>query len=129
MAYEYGKVSESRLVTCHPKLIELCRELIKWEDVHIVCGFRSEEAQELMFSMDRSLCHWPDSNHNKQPSLAVDLVPWSASRKLCLWEDMFMIGRMAGTFLQIARSFEIDIRYGPDFMPAHIFDAYHFELV
>jgi len=63
MAYQYGTISESRLVTCHPQLIEICREL------------------------------------------------------------------MAGTFLQIARGLDIDVRYGPDFMPSHIFDAYHFELI
>jgi hypothetical protein len=140
MGYIYGEVSESRLATCHPNLIRICRELIKWEDVHVVCGFRDKDTQELMFDMGRSMCHWPESNHNVEApdpetgelvgrSEAVDLVLWSASKRECLWDDMLQIGRMAGRFLQIAEHLKIYVRYGPDFMPAHIFDAYHFELI
>lgn len=84
MAYldvcRYGRISERRLATAHPKQQHLWREVIrrvsKERDVSIACGFRDEEAQDEAYQDGNSQKQWPDSAHNVMPSRAVDAWPY-----------------------------------------------------
>jgi len=71
----FSKISKARLATCHPDLQRLFTEVIKEYDCAILCGYRTEKDQEEAFLNGSSNAHWPDSPHNKKPSIAVDARP------------------------------------------------------
>ena len=72
----FSKTSRKRLDTAHKDLQTLFNEVIKHFDCSILCGERGEEAQMKAFNDGFSKVKYPDSKHNKQPSLAVDAVPF-----------------------------------------------------
>ena len=57
--YKYGKTSMSRLDTCHPDLQKLFKELIKYVDISILCGHRTEEEQTKAVLEKRSKTPYP----------------------------------------------------------------------
>lgn len=131
--YNYSRTSIDRLSTCHPKLQDLCYELIKLMDVTIVCGRRSKEAQDEAFNNGVSKVKWPNSKHNSTPSMAVDIAPY---RKGGIdWGDRERFAYMAGLMKGIAASRGVKIRWGGDWdndgeIKDHRFiDMPHFELV
>ena len=74
----FGTSSKRRLVTCHAILQELMYRVVERRDCFVACGHRGEEAQMVAFEARPQLSKvaWPDSNHNKTPSMAVDTCPW-----------------------------------------------------
>ena len=83
MRYKFSKRSESNLMTCHPDLITLFREVLIAYDCTIICGHRNKEDQEKAFMGKKSLLRYPKSKHNKIPSLAVDVAPYPID-----WDDI-----------------------------------------
>ena len=73
---KYSTISKSRLVTCHQDLQTLFNEVIKYYDCTIVYGHRGEIAQNQAYAEGKSQLKWPNSKHNKWPSLAVDAAPY-----------------------------------------------------
>ncbi|MHC4700772.1 MAG: M15 family metallopeptidase domain-containing protein, partial [Planctomycetota bacterium] len=45
-------------------------------DISLVSGYRDFMEQNALFEAGASTVRWPDSKHNKRPSLAVDLQPF-----------------------------------------------------
>ena len=107
---EFSKLSKSRLESCHPFLQDLFNEVIKYYDCTIVCGFRSQEAQEEAFRSGFSKARFPSSKHNQIPSLAVDVVPYPVD-----WNDSARFYHFAGFVLAIAQLRGIPVRWGGDF--------------
>lgn len=75
MSYTYSGRSITNLNTCHPKLQLLMLEAIKHRDISVIEGHRGEEKQNEYFQAGKSKKQWPDSKHNKLPSLALDAIP------------------------------------------------------
>lgn len=73
---KFSQASEARLQTCHPDLQAVCRELIKQYDFAVLEGHRGETAQNAAYNAGNSHVRYPNSAHNKNPSLAVDIVPY-----------------------------------------------------
>jgi len=73
---KFGIISEQNLSTCHPKLQELFREVIKYVDCRVICGHRGEAEQNAAFEAHRSMVRFPNSKHNSTPSMAIDVVPY-----------------------------------------------------
>ena len=97
--YRLGKVSQSRLVTCHPIIIETVEEAIIYSpmDFTVVCGFRGMVGQNKAVADGASTTLWPNSMHNHESdkrdvdegyalgvgiplSMAVDIAPWVDGR-------------------------------------------------
>ena len=74
--YKYSKWSTGRLASAHPDLQHLFNEVIKVIDCTVVYGHRTEAEQEEMVRKGYSKLKYPNSNHNKVPSLAVDAIPY-----------------------------------------------------
>lgn len=80
---KFSKMSEARLQTCHPDIVAVCRELIKQHDFSVLEGHRGEKAQNAAYDAGNSHVRYPNSAHNKNPSLAVDIAPYPID-----WNDL-----------------------------------------
>lgn len=121
--YKFGKTSTERLSQCDEKLQTILNEAIKHMDISVVCGHRSEEEQTKAFDNGRSQLQYPNSKHNKIPSMAVDIAPYN---KGIDWNDIESFNKMLDLIQKIANDSNIKIRLGRDFS---FRDYPHVELV
>lgn len=77
----YSKASKERLDSCHPELQVIFNEVIKIIDCIVMCGFRNEEEQNKAYAEGKSKLKFPFGNHNRFPSLAVDVYPYPVDFK------------------------------------------------
>jgi hypothetical protein len=118
-----------RLQTCDQRLQDLFQKVVQYYDCKVLEGHRGEEAQGEAFHAGRSTLHWPQSKHNKLPSLAVDVVPYPVD-----WEDLDRFRVFGGFVLGVATTMG-RIRWGGDwdgdwdFNDQRFVDMPHFELV
>lgn len=127
---QFSEASKLKLSSCAEPLQRLFNEVIKHADCRIEEGHRGELAQETAFRAGNSRLRFPNSKHNKYPSMAVDATPypwrWSREKELI---------HFAGKVMGIAAAMGIRIRWGGDFDSDHdlhdqSFNDYpHFELV
>ena len=73
---QFSITSKEKLQTCHSDLQILFNEVIKHRDCTVVCGHRGQEEQDKAFRLGNSKKQFPDSLHNTEPSLAVDVAPY-----------------------------------------------------
>ena len=71
----FGTSSQTRLKELHPDLQLVMNETLDIMDISIAVGFRTKEAQQAAYASGNSKVQWPNSKHNQQPSLAVDVYP------------------------------------------------------
>jgi len=80
VTYRFSSRSTERLETCHPDLVLLMNEALADpecpSDMSILCGYRGEEEQNAAFESGASQLRYPQSRHNREPSLAVDVAPY-----------------------------------------------------
>lgn len=125
----FSDKSQTKLSSCHDKLQCVFNEVIKHFDCKVVTGYRGEEAQNRMFEMDRSQLTYPDSKHNQQPSLAVDVAPYPID-----WNDIGRFRYFAGYVMGIASQLGVSLRWGGDWdkdtevKDNNFNDLLHFEL-
>lgn len=98
---KFSQKSLERLSTCHPDIIFVCKELIKQYDFSVLEGYRNKEAQELAFKNGKTQLHYPYGNHNKKPSLAVDLAPYPVD-----WNNLERFKEMWIRFDTLAKYFK-----------------------
>jgi peptidoglycan L-alanyl-D-glutamate endopeptidase CwlK len=110
---KWGKKSQKVYDELDPRLQRVCdRILHEVADVSLIDGFREEVRQNHYYVTNRSSVQWPNSKHNKQPSLAVDLQPYPMpQRKEKLWAALAYI---AGRAIQIGIEEGVIIRWGGD---------------
>ena len=130
----FGKRSAENLSQAHPDLQRLFNEVIKYYDCAIICGHRNEEDQNKAYDEGRSKLRYPQSKHNKTPSLAVDVVPWFRNKPHIRWNDKEKFYEFAGFVQGISVSLGIVIRWGgnwnrnDELKDQSFFDLPHFEL-
>lgn len=95
--FKFSKASLTRLKTCHPDLQAVCFELIKQYDFSVLEGHRGQEAQDAAYMAGNSKVKYPNSAHNKNPSLAVDIAPYPID-----WENLSRFKEMIYRFDAIA---------------------------
>jgi len=110
---KFGTISQERLATCHPDLQRLFNEVIKHVDCQIICGHRGQAEQDAAVANGFSKVKWPNGNHNKTPSDAVDVMPypvdWSDSRA-----NIEHLNYFGGIVRGIAFMLGINVRWGHD---------------
>lgn len=72
---KFSPRSLKNLFQCHTDLQRLAYEVRKEMDIEIICGHRNEADQNKAFREGKSKLKWPNSKHNKTPSLAYDACP------------------------------------------------------
>lgn len=132
----FSQKSFSRLSTCSEDLQILFFEVIKHRDCIILEGYRNQEDQEKAFNSGHSKLHYPDGNHNKNPSNAVDVLPYKID-----WGNKERIIYFAGFVLGVAEMLyqqgrmNHKIRWGGDWnndldpRNERFFDGSHYELI
>jgi peptidoglycan L-alanyl-D-glutamate endopeptidase CwlK len=111
-----NKNSREKLATCHPNIIRLAIAVNNIYPIQCICGHRNELDQEKAFQNGFSKLKYPDSKHNKKPSLAADFVPDPDKNSKTLdWNDIEEFERMCLVFEQVADDMDIKIRLGRDF--------------
>jgi peptidoglycan LD-endopeptidase CwlK len=105
----FGAPSAKRLATCHPDLQKVMNEAIKGFDFMVLCGYRGEAEQNIAFTTGKSKLRYPNSKHNKVPSLAVDIVPFPID-----WDDINRFKELARHINSVSERLGIKIRHGAD---------------
>lgn len=130
----FSSTSAKRLSTCDQRLQDLFNEVIKYYDCTILEGYRTKEEQNEYYRTGKSTLQYPESKHNKQPSKAVDVIPYHKEAPHYRWEDKQGFSLFAGFVLGIASQMNIPIRWGGDWdgdknIHEHSFiDMPHFEI-
>lgn len=136
----YSTSSLSKLSTCHGDLIRLFTFVVKHLDNTILEGHRDRQAQNKYYEAGLSKVQWPNGKHNKQPSRAVDSVPypirWPKDAKTFVdaITRRCRIFYYAGFVMGVAAHMNIKLRWGGDwnkdfdFRNDNFFDGVHFEL-
>lgn len=127
---KFGKRSRYNLTTCHEDLQRLFNEVIKYFDCSVICGYRGGGEQDEAFHKGFSKLKFPESKHNKIPSLAVDVVPYPID-----WDDTDRLYMFVGFVKAVAVMMDISIRCGADWdgdmevKDQNFHDLPHFELL
>ena len=105
----FGATSIANRDTSHPDLIRLADEVIKHVDFSITCGHRGQADQDKAFAEGKSKVKYPNGEHNKMPSKAMDVAPYPVN-----WNDNEAFTLLSGVFLGVASMMGIKIRIGSD---------------
>ena len=106
---KFGKSSKERLATCDERLQKVFNEVIKYVDCSILEGYIDGERQDKLFKEGKTKVMYPEGRHNNNPSRAVDVAPYPID-----WDDRERFHLFAGFVLGIARSMNINLRWGGD---------------
>lgn len=118
---KFGKRSKKELATAHPDLQRLFNAVIEKIDFAVICGHRGHADQDKAFAEGKSKLKWPNSKHNKVPSLAVDCVPWPLD-----WDDHARFRVLADIVKDTAKQMKIQVECGIDWKKFP--DAPHYQM-
>lgn len=109
--FKYSKKSLKFLYTCDEKLIRLFSEALKTSpmDISILAGYRGSKEQNLLQAEGHSQLIYPRSMHNKEPSLAVDVIPFPVQ-----WEKIERFRILSYHIKIVAWKLDIKIDWGGD---------------
>ena len=105
----FGERSKKNLKTCDEDLVFLFEEVIKYFDCSVLEGHRGKKLQNKYFKEGKSKLKFPEGNHNKKPSKAVDVVPYPID-----FSDRERMTYFAGFVKGMAAVLGIPIRWGGD---------------
>lgn len=133
MSFNWSQSSIDKLNTVDPRLVSVFDRALSLGvvDIRILEGHRNKETQDEMFFQKKSELEWPNSKHNKFPSLAVDALPLPFKKED--WINLGKFGMFSGFIIGVGYSMGVKIRSGFDwnknFDPTdNWIDAPHFEL-
>lgn len=104
---KFSQKSLDRLQTCDERLQRVLKIAIRHYDFSVLDGHRGRERQNQAFMKGHSKVEWPNSRHNKIPSLAVDIAPYPID-----WEDIDRFKELGRLVLAIADTLKIRIEWG-----------------
>lgn len=131
---QWGNKSLAVYNTLDPRLQQWCDlVLLDVTDISLLYGYRDRELQNTLFENGLSELRFPDSKHNHNPSLAVDLQPYPRPlHDNKLWGAL---GYIAGRGRVIANDLKITLRWGGDWdrdgdlTDQSFNDLFHWEII
>lgn len=130
----FGTRSTDKIGTLDPRWGFVLNDAIELLDFTVICGHRTQQKQTEAFESGASTKRWPNSKHNQNPSLAVDLAPWHAVKPHIRWEHKKEFILLAGVIMAFAHMYNIKVRWGGDWdedwdqYDQTFMDIGHFEL-
>jgi len=130
MAFKLDEKSKKHYETLDKRLKLILDELRLYWDFTITAGYRDKAGQDAAVKSGASKLEFPDSMHNKSPSLAVDIAP-----KPIDYDYLPAFYYQAGLVRGISNKLGIKIRWGGNWDRDNKFkenkfnDLPHFELV
>lgn len=145
---KFSQSSRQKLETCDVDLQRICNYAIQVFDFTVLYGHRTPEEQFELFKKGREFVdgEWEiankkevvtycdgyivKSNHNYDPSRAVDIVPYPIN-----WKDHKRMHYLAGHIMMVAHELGVSIRWGGDWdqdtqvRDETFSDLLHFELL
>ncbi|NIA28350.1 MAG: M15 family peptidase [Actinobacteria bacterium] len=106
---KFGNESRKNLATAHPDLQLLFNAVVRDFDCSVLCGHRTQAEQDGAYRNKHSKLKFPNSKHNRQPSMAADVVPYPIN-----WENMNRFYFFGGYVKKTAEMLGIKIRWGGD---------------
>lgn len=107
----FGRRSREALASCDTRIIRVLERALKEVpeelDFSVLQGHRGKQEQNAAYQRGDSKLKWPESNHNKYPSEAVDVVPYPVD-----WNDINRFYRVAAYIYQAAIKEGVPIRWG-----------------
>ena len=134
---QFSTASKQRLATCHYLIQKLFNEVLQLHDCGIVYGFRTNEEQAKLYEAGKSQLKPGNSLHNREPSLAVDVIPFVKGLGGITGNkarDSYYFYHFAGIVRAVAIQQKTPIRWGGDwdgdgnFFDQSFNDLYHWEL-
>ena len=125
----FSRKSRSKLEGVDARLVLLLEEVVKYFDCTVLEGHRGKRLQHKYFKEGKSKLQFPDGNHNKKPSKAVDVVPYPID-----FNDRERMTYFAGFVKGVAYRLNIPLRWGGDWdgdndlSDNNFDDLVHFEL-
>ena len=128
----FGKRSKERLKGVDAKLQNVLNEVVKYFDITIIEGLRSQERQNELVAQGKSKTKFGKHVHGKAVDIAPYPIDWKAR------DDFHYLG---GFMLGMAASMGIKIRWGGDWNASSLFkgqrttkdnnfdDLVHFEIL
>ena len=126
----FGTRSKTNLYSADGRWTDIMNVVIQTVDCSILEGHRGEERQNKLFDEGKSKIRWPNGQHNKIPSNAIDAIPWP-----CDWEDIERMRAFAFFVKGVAAAMGHKVRLGADWdgdftnKDQRFHDIVHFELV
>lgn len=106
---KFSGSSKRKLEECDNRLQTVMNEAIKYYDFSVICGHRGKTEQNTAYFSGHSEKLWPNSRHNKIPSLAVDIAPYPID-----WSNTKRFYELAGVIKTVAKQLKIKIQWGGD---------------
>jgi peptidoglycan L-alanyl-D-glutamate endopeptidase CwlK len=131
---KFSKQSKERLETCDVRLQNIFNKVIDIFDCSVIVGHRNKAEQNMAYKAGKSKLKYPESKHNKKPSLAVDVAPYPINYNLKSLNNLKRWYYFAGVAKGIAYMLNINIRWGgdwdsdTDFADQTFNDLAHFEI-
>jgi hypothetical protein len=106
--------------------------LLHIADISLIEGHRSQVRQDLLYSQELTRVRWPNSKHNTDPSMAVDLQPYPKPQLESELREA--LSQIAGAMKMYALLHGYKIRWGGDWdrdgeiTDNDFDDLFHFEI-
>ena len=101
----FGKRSRERLKGVDSRLVNVLNEVVKYFDITIIEGLRSQERQDELVAQGKSKTKFGKHVQGK----AVDIAPYPID-----WDSRDDFHYLGGFVLGVASKMKIDIRWGGD---------------
>jgi peptidoglycan L-alanyl-D-glutamate endopeptidase CwlK len=132
--------SRANLATCHQDLQVLANSVLAIHDCTLVYGHRDEATQNRLYSEKKTKKQWPNSRHNTNPSMAMDLAPYVQGVSMLDMEySLYFAGLVLGTAdaLRAQGLMMHRVRWGGNWSTQRdrnwklnsFYDGLHFELI
>ena len=123
---KFGSNSRQKLDTCHVDIrnvLDRVISLLPWtdpvsgiaiDDITVIEGYRGIVRQNYLFDTHKSKVRYPNSNHNYDPSHAVDVAVYHSDRPHIHWSNRDEFVALASLIVMTAESMGIELRSGTD---------------
>ena len=101
----FGKRSRERLKGVDARLVNVLNEVVKYFDITVIEGLRSQERQNELVAQGKSKTKFGKHVKGK----AVDIAPYPID-----WEDRERFHYMGGMIRGIGKQLNVNIRWGGD---------------